>query len=778
MRFFPTFDEVSFSMGFARALIEGKLSIGPNTERAPALAWCARVLSNTDHLAKARECLALAKTLPACEQTGTADAHLSAIDSDKGDALSMLLSKDSAMDRSAAFGLVMGMEGAQAAIDWLRDAQIKVSDLDGEGKLCFLVSCLELGDQNAAKKHLDSVTREDLQETPVLFRVTAVIHLLDAVPPELHFIVRHQVPLGGRAFPLFAHSDAMKERRQARRLFLRAAEVAKELDCPDEAAMDEEYALWLDLKDPDEADSSCKALARRLRDPEARDALRFVRLAAEFGIKLDHGAIDREIKRQVTLRNGTTPVTAHARFGLALAQASPMEAANYMSRYFEEVVEHIGARAILSIQVELFSQAGQIDRARRTLEDLCSQESLSEAEEGRLRTLISEGEESDPAEAYREQFKNSDSIVDLRALVSHFMAQEDWENLCKYARILFDRMPGLEDAESLAIALFNAQQMCQLTEFLDSIDGALRDRSPKLRLLLCWTLYSQGEIREAREKLDALEPDWDDRAYRGLQESLAITSGDWNSLSTMIEKDWAHRDERSAHDLIRAGQLAAQLSLPHTRGLLFAAGAKGNDDPEVLAAAYLLAARMGLEGEEEVSEWIERAASMSGEEGPLTRMPLEGFMAHKTMWDRREAEVDQLLRRGEIPLFRAGQSLNRSLVESILLPALRNPREGDPRVRGLIPAFCGSRVGAPRELGKSAGFDPSALLTLGYLDLLEEAFGAFEKVYLAHSTLGWLFEERQRAVFHQPSRIQGASEVSRMMASRYSGEAPGRCGFR
>lgn len=766
LRFFPRFDEVGFSMEFAQALIEGELSIGPGTERAPALAWCARVLSNTDHLARARECLALAKALPACEETGIADAYLSAIDNDQSDALSMLLSKESSTYRSAALELVMRMEGVHGAVEWMKGAQIKVSDLDGEGKLCFLVSCLELGDQDAARKHLDLVTREDLQETPFLVRMKAVIHLLEAVPPELHSIVRHQVPLGGKAFPLFEDPDAMKERRQARSLLLRAAGVAKELDCPDEVAADEEYALWLELMDPDEEDSSRKTLAQRLGDPESRDALRLVRLAAEFGIKLDHGAIDREIKRQVALRGGTTPVTAHARLGLALAQRSPIEVADYMSHYFQELVDHIGARVILSIQVEQFSEAGQIERARRTLEDLCSQESLSEAEEGRLRTLISEGEESDPAEAYREQFKDSDSIVDLRPLVFHLMAQKDWENLCKYARILFDKTQGLQDAERLAIALFNARKICQLAEFLESIDGTLRARSARLRLLLCWTLYHQGEIRQAREKMAVLEPEWDDPAYRGLYESLAITSGDWNSLSTMIEKDWSDRDERSGQDLIRAAQLAAHLSLPHARGLLFAAEAKGEDDPAVLATAYLLAARMGLEGEEEkVSEWIERAVSISGEDGPLKRIGLESFLAEKSEWDRKGSDIGQLVDRGKVPLFLAGQSLNSSLVELMVPPAVRNPQEKDPRMRRLVPAYFGGRGEVERVLGKSAGFDASALLTLGHLDMLDEAFDAFEEVYLAHSTLEWLFEEKQRAVFHQPSRIRDASEVSRMVAS-------------
>ena len=774
LRFYSTFDEVSFSVDFARELIEGELSIGPGTERAPALAWCARVLSNTDHLARARECLSLAKTLPACEEADIADAYLSAIEQDESTALNMLLSKDSSMYRSAAFGLVMRKEGTQGAIDWLKEAQIKVSDLDGDGKLRFLVSCLELDDLKAAKIHLHWITEQDLQETPCLFHMMAVTHLLCAVPREFHSIIAHQVPFGGGTFPLATDSDGMKERRLARRLFIRAWEVAKELGCPDEAARDEEYELWLDLMDLDEADGARQRLMQKLSDFESSDALLFVRLAAEFGISLDHDAIDREIKRQVALHNGITFVTAHARFGLALAQPSPVEAANYMSHHFEEFAEHIGAKVILSIQVELFSQAGQIDRARRTLEDLCSQENLSEVEERRLRALISGGQERDATHRYKRQFKDSDSIVDLRLLVHHLTTEKEWQDLAKFARLLFDRTQGLEDAECFAIALFNARQLCQLAEFLVSIDGAIRDRSRQLRLLLCWTLYYQGEIQEAREKLAALEPDWDDPAYRGLYESLGIISGDWNSLSTMIEKDLSDREKRSAQDLIRAAQLAAHLSLPNAKQLLLAAADRGEGDPQVLAAAYFLATMMGLEGEE-VSKWIEKAAATSGEHGPVKMMQLEKLLAAKSEWDEKGAEIVQLVDRGEIPLFVAGQSLNRSLFELMLFPALRNPQEKDPRLRGLVPAYRGRRGGAFKELGRSAGFDPTALLTLAYLDKLEEALDAFEEVYLAHSTLEWLFEERQRAVFHQPSRIRDANEVSRMLASgtleRLTGDA-------
>ena len=768
LRFFSSFNEVSFSVDFASDLIEGELSIGPDTDRSSALAWCARVLSHTEHLAKARECLSLATTLPACEEVGIAEAYLSSIGKDKSAALNMLLRKDSPMYRSAAIGLVTRRDGAQAAVDWLRDTQFKASDLDGEGKLRLLGNCLELGDLKAARRHLHAITQQDIEEAPFLLRIKAVIYLLSAVPQELHSLVRTQLPLGANVFPLATTPDAMKDRRQARRLLVQAGEVAKGLDCQDDAAMDEEYALWLDLLDPDEEDSARKRLAGKLSDSEASNALRFVRLAVEFGISIDHDAIDQEIKRQIALNGTITPEAAHARFALALAKTSAREKANYLSLHLKDIVEQLGAKLVLSVQIELFCQAGEVEQADRTLSNLLSQENLADAEEGRLRALISEAEGAEgvrPGEIYKKQFTETGSLPDLATLVDYLVREGDWESLCEYAKMLFDRTQSLSDGERFAVTLFNTQRTSLLAEFLESIGDSFIDQSEQLRLLHCWVLYYRGMVREARCKLVGLDPSWDNPAYRGLYENLAISSGDWDSLTTMVDNDWAGRGERSAPELIRSAQIAFFLGLPRAKELLSVATDKGESDPEILVTAYVLANMMGMEGEEEVSKWIDRAAAMSGEAGPVKMIPLEGLVAEKAVWDRKESEMEQLLTRGEIPLLLAGQALNRSLIELMLFPALRNPEEEDPRRRRLVPAYSGKRGMAAAALGGSVGMDASALLTLGYLDLLEEAFDAFEEIHLPYSTMGWLFEEKQRAVFHQPSRIRDAVEVSQMLAS-------------
>ncbi|WP_240422051.1 hypothetical protein [Paenibacillus periandrae] len=48
---------------------------------------------------------------------------------------------------------------------------------------------------------------------------------------------------------------------------------------------------------------------------------------------------------------------------------------------------------------------------------------------------------------------------------------------------------------------------------------------------------------------------------------------------------------------------------------------------------------------------------------------------------------------------------------------------------------------------------------------MDKVLDAFDEVYIPHSTLKWLFEEKQKVTFHQPSRIRNARKVRDMLAT-------------
>lgn len=760
-RLFVEFDRVRSSLALARRLVEGELSGGSDAVRSRALSWCARFLSPTEELDKAEEYLKLAKTLGSCPEIEIADAFICSQKGDKNAALSVLAGIDLPLSRSAALMVVAHHEGSQGAVDWLKTAGINATDLDPDGKHFFLTHHLELAHWDAALGCLDAVTDDDLRETPILHQIVAITHLLSTVPTEFRAVVLNQLPFEPASFPLASDAAAIEARRIAHRHFVEAAQVARELNCPGAATIDDEYALWLELKDPDESASGRQRLETKLRDPNS--ALRLVHLGLQFGIRLDLEAVEREIERQVALNGGMTPDAAISRFALAFTQKTPEDVANYIARHLDELSDQLDKKWMQFLQIEMLSRAGFPERANECL-DILVEEGLSEAEESRLRRVIAEAQGADPVEARKEQFKNTNSLGDLVSLVDELETGDEWDGLCEYGEILFERTRSLHDAVRLAKALTNTQKNERLVEFLRA-NPALLAQSKNLQMLYCWSLYHEGALLEARSELAKLSDDRDNPNYLALQINLGITLGDWTSLSAIVANECLEKDKRSAQELIGAAQLALHLGSPNAKELIFAAARKGSDDAGVLAAAYFLASSAGWEDDAEVFQWLHEAAALSGDDGPIQKMSLKDVLDRKPDWDRLETETWQQVSRGDIPIFLAAQSLNKSLIDLMLFPALANLSVNDPRRRGAVPAYSGKRQPKPFKTSGAVGIDATALLTLSFLNLLDKTLDAFDTVHVPHSTLTWLFEEKQKATFHQPSRIRDAHQVSHLLAT-------------
>ena len=760
-RYFIEFDRVRSTLSLARRLIEGELSGGSDAVRRRAIAWCARILTYTEKFDKAEEFLKFAKTFGSCPEIEIAHAFICSQKGNKKSALCALANIDAPISRSAALMIVAHHDGPEGAIKWLTTARIDARDLDHDGKFFLLTRQLELSRWDAAMESLDAVTDEDLRETPMLNHMVAITRLLSTVPIELRTIVLKQLPFEAIGFPLASDADAIEARREAHKYFIESAQIAHQLSFSGAARIDDEYALWLELKDPDNSDNGRKRLEEKLREPNT--ALRLVNLGLQFGITLDLEKVEREIERQIALHGGITCDAAIARFALAFTQKTPENVANYIGRHLDELAKFLDKKSLQFFQIEMFSRARLPERAYECLGVLV-EEGLSEDEESRLRGIIAEAEGFNPLEARKEQFKKTDSLGDLVSLVDKLESIADWDGICEYGQVLFERTHSLHDAERLAISLSNTQKNECLVDFLEANEAFLA-QSKNLQMLYCWSLYNKGKLLEARTEMEKLSDGQDNANFRALQVNLGIALGDWNSLYAFVAKECLEKDKRSAQDLIGAAQLALHLESPNAKELIFAAAQKGSNDAEILATAYFLASSAGWEDDDEVFKWIQEAAKLSGNNGPIQKMTLKDILDRKPEWDRRESETWELLIRGEIPIFIAAKSLNKSLINLMLLPALANLSENDPRLRNVVPAYSGKRLPVQINTQITVGIDTTALLSLSFLNLLDKTFDAFDTVYLPHSTLVWLFEEKRNATFHQPSRINKAHQVHHLLAT-------------
>ena len=756
-RFFMEFDGIGYALTLARKLSKGDLYGGTDSVKSWALAWCARILSSRDKLDKAERYLKLAKSLGG--DTKIADAFICSQKGDKNTALQVLAGVDSPNSRSAAFIIVGSQDGPQEAINWLKNTHSNVSDLDPDGKFILLKYQFELGQWEATRETINALSESDLEETPALHYMMAMSYLLSTVPAERRDVVLNHVPFDAATFPLASNAAAFDARRTAYSHFINAAEAVQKLNCPNVAVIPDGYALWLELRNPESYDKGRKRLEDKLGD--LKSALHFVPLGLQFGIRLDLAVVEQEVERHIALYGGITRDAAVARFALARAQKTPEDVANYVDRHYNTLSKYLDTKAMRFLQIEMLSQSGRPESAKECLE-LLLDEGLSEAEESRLQTLIDKAEGKDTVEARKALFHQTDSLTDLIALVNELERRKKWDALCKYGETLFERTRSVQGAEGLANALHNANKPNRVIELLEA-NADILEQSTNLQVFYCWSLYYEGKLLSARSELAKMSADPENVIYRVLQVSIGIALGDWNSLSAYVADEYQAKENRSSHDLINAAQLALYLGSPYAKQLILAAVTKANDDASILAAAYFLASKAGWESDVEVAEWLHRAAELSGDDGPILKVTLNDVLDLKPEWDRQESETWQLLNRGEVPMFLAAKSLNKSLISLMLFPAWANLSESDPRRRNGIPAYSGKRQIAPFDAGGTVGIDATALLTLSFLNLLDKAIGAFDTVYVPHSTLAWLFEEKQKASFHQPSRIRDAHQVRHLL---------------
>ncbi|WP_197545363.1 metallophosphoesterase family protein [Paenibacillus riograndensis] len=761
-RYFIEFDTVESSLVLLTKLIEGELIGGSNSLRSQAIALCVRFMVRTYDISKLEEYLKIAISMGSCKEIEIAKAFIYSQKGELKNALSLLAGIDSPDSRSAAMMIISHHEGAEKAVNWPQVAGIKIVDLDLAGKVFFLSNLLELARWSDAMEIVDKLTEKDKDESPVLYHLVAIVYLTSAIPLELKATVLHQLPIDVRNFPLASDESAIQARRIAHRNFIKAAEIEDQLKLTTARMMDDEYAIWLEMTEPEFYNKGRRRLEEKLRDP--RTSLRLVPLGLQFGIKLDLIMVEQEIERQIALNGGITRDAAMARFALAFTQKSPEDIANYVVRHSEELETYFDRKSLCFLQIDMFSKAGFADKANAELDRLLK-EGLSTDEENRLRSIIAEAEETDILEIRKAQYKQTGSLSDLYSLVEELEAKEEWNSLCMYGEILFQKTRTIQDAELYATALNNAQETKLLVEMVKANIEFL-PQSNKLHLMYCWALYFEGELLESRSEFEKIRNYIKDSNYRALQVNLGIALGEWHYLTAFVANEYIEKENRSARELINTAQLAFHITSPHAKELMFSAVEMGEDDANVLTAAYFLATNAGWENDLNISQWLQKAADVScDDDGPLQRMSLKDLIDLKPEWDLRESETWQSLRRREIPQFLAAELLNRSLISLMLFPALLNLSEGDPRRKSTILAYSGNRQLRDFENVKVVGLDVTVLLTLGFLDLLEKVLDSFQKVYLPHSTLHWLFEEKQKVSFHQPSRIRDAHKVNNLIST-------------
>ncbi|MDF0585041.1 PIN domain-containing protein [Bradyrhizobium yuanmingense] len=759
-RFIPPSDLLEQVSRFARDLMHGELNSASPSTKAKALAWCARILTSKPDKSQARLVLEAAGGLANTEELLIAQAFLESYELGYETALATLSPLRSSAARSAAFVVVSNTMSAPEALDWYARSGLALSDLDADGKFYILKKQLEAGAWDDALETANALREADFEDTPGLLYVAAAAHLAQAIPDELVTSALWNLPFDAALFPLADDDQALSERRAARDLYTQCSAAAATYGSERASNEASDKALWLGLRDPISRVEAHAELAQSMRNP--LHSLRRLPLALQFGLKLDLKAVEEEIEKQDKLSAGASPDAAIARFSLAMTKSNPGDVADYIARHRPQLARHLNASFLESVEIQLLAQSGQIEKAE-ALAAAQSDPDQAQQEKDRLARIIAEAKGTNPVEARKVQFEKTNALTDLANLIQLLEANRDWQALAPYARIFFERTRDIAACRIYVQSLFETGEYPALISLFQSRND-LTSHSPYIKSLFAWALYRVGRVNESRTVLASLRSERDDANDRILSVNLGIASGDWASLATFVEQEWQKRDERDASELLRAGQLAQQIGSGRAKELILAAAANARDDPTVLVGAYGAAVSAGWETSE-TAAWLERAAALSGEDGPIKRMALKDVVNLNPEWQQRETSTWEQFHAAQLPLFTVGRLLNRSLVDLQLMPVLANAETSDPRRRTPIYTYSGARghvSGSP----SSFAIDPTAALTLGAFDALDDLLARAREVVVPHNMMGWLFEEKQKIQFHQPSKLADAKELKSLLGSR------------
>ena len=755
-RFFRDFDSTTFCLGFASRL-QGEHSHARPEVRARALAWCTRMLA-TSRLEEAEACFRLAEnlvtggTVPL--EVRIAHAFLRARHSDVSGALHTLNALGSPPTTEAALVLLNRYQTPAAAISWMRDHERTLPSLDSDGRLMHLVSVMQAGQWGEVDSSIAQIQNSDYENTPALHYAVGIAMVALQTPEDLRFEVGAAMPISALNFPISSTPSALSELRNASEHFEAAATAAEAFALTDTVNVARDYALWLQLRDPIQAASA----KMRLADAVARlpENLRLLPMAIQGDVPFEKAHAERVIDERLSSSDPRLSAdAASARLALAFTM-EPRDAAKYLERHTDSLAPYIARPQITMHRAEFLMLASEWDAAGRLVEDLRSTD-LPDSEMERLQSLLRYSKAEDVRELTT-YYERTGATKDLGRAVMEMQRRAEWDGVYKYGEQLFDRTGSLEDAERLATALIALGKDDELSAFLDKITY-LVDRSGTLRMIQCWHLFNRGRARECGAMLKKLAGSHSDPNVDSLRFNLAVVTGDWMSIPKLVAEGFEDRATKDTSDLVQLAHRSLYFDLPYTKDLVHAIADRGDRDVHALATAAWLGGAANMDRDPRVGQWLRRAIERSDGDGPMKGVSLPDFVRHRKQWNERVEKISEDVRRGDMPLCVAGDALNRAVSDFVLRCAIENRRLGDRGRRGVVAAYSGVRGDTVVENTGAVGVGPTALMTLSLLDKLESTIGSMEEVVIPHGTLAWLFVERERLRFHQPSRIDVAKRV-------------------
>ena len=693
------------------------------------------------------------------------DALIAAGDGRTDDALLLLRDRDDPDSRTVLFSVLVRSRGEREALDWY------ASHSESDGSAFFMpvgwrnwaVCMAKVGRWREAALRLRGI-ESNWRDTPVLAFVEGAINAAMLLPEEYREMAIETIPVYPGIRPNLS-AEAWDRHSRATACFGFFAQSLVGVVDADLAHVIDPWRLWLRLMDPNvENVNRVHEEVRRDMEGGAR-AVELIPFAYAFGITFDEEPLRRYLQRRKELGGLADGELLAECFLLAGQHMDPRELLSYLEEHKTRLIGVMPLALLVSMHVDAFVRTGQMEKARELVTEQKS--NLDEVHSRRLKVLIDTSAGNDPRKQLEEQYGRSNSLIDLKNLVGHLKSVEDHPVLRSLTRRLFDLEPTIGHAVDVVACLNGLDEPSSVIQFLDE-NPIIAGQSDDLKQAKAWALFLVNRFQESKQINDELRNRRENRVDLQLDVRLAISSGDWERAVTIVDQEWSRRGSHTPEMLLILGEAAAQQGQNPDRALDFAklAAEKAQDDPRVLANAWILHCRLGRE-EEANPAWFMRASELSSaDEGPVWKISLREIV---TDWLPKRLEYVREVRRqcfsGEIPISVTAGILNQSLVRLLLHVPNQNTAEADGRRREMLPIVDGRETIELQE-DWTIGLDVTSILILGHLDLLETVLKTFHHVKLAPGLMEFLYQEKGRVHSQQPSLVRAAKQVQELYGQK------------
>ena len=367
-----------------------------------------------------------------------------------------------------------------------------------------------------------------------------------------------------------------------------------------------------------------------------------------------------------------------------------------------------------------------------------------------------------------EQYEQTNDPIFLLQSCEVEYRNQNWEYIVGHAEFLINKIKTADALRVVIVSTYNTKSFNQCLDLIDTYHNLFGHRGlpADMRRLRASCLQAQGKLREAVAEVEALSLDNKSLEDFRQQAQMYLLMGDLKKLSLVGRRLISLPDLDPGEALGLAHVLRQE---DFSLAQMLWKKATSQDLPDSLVGnALALGYSLGLDKELNKLHQRMQAIANKGEKGMIQVFSLEELVEKQKEIDQHHIDLNTLYQDGKIPVHVLAERVNISLTD--LYHAFLVEREKQSNYLAAAPLLIrhgGKVLGIIENIQNyQVNVDITSLLLAYHLGILENVENIFRTLRLPPELIPSLVEMRDKALHHQPSRLEETNKIIELVEKR------------